>query len=72
MEGRGRKANETDVIRFLNYVAQMCKELEELARKDGLHSLGYFLGVARLEAEDQIDQLSVVDKTSEPPWKPPR
>lgn len=38
-----------------SYVAEICKELERLAVDADLRALAYFLGMARLEAEDCLD-----------------
>ena len=39
------------------YVAELTAELAEVARRSGLHTLGYLLDMARLEAENAARDL---------------
>ena len=46
----------SDMISFLEYTRQMTSQLAIISNKFGLNELGYYLGMATLEAHDQIEK----------------
>lgn len=53
-----KEPGKTDDLHTLEYIADLCQQLEKLARAEGFDTLGYFLDMARLEAEDHARRLT--------------